>query len=147
MAYLPGMPGAGAHIAAPATTIGKPARGSMGSTGIARTASGVGKPGSTEHLGNITGPAGRAPKVAVSGGNTGNHQLGQYGKAPTVGAISAVPGMAAGTSPTAHAGAAMIRGGSGAMRSHIREGGLGPGTDSSAGPSNTDYSMNSADQE
>jgi hypothetical protein len=67
------------------------------------------------------------------------HSLGHYGKnaPPLLGGSQ----NAGGVDPTAHAGMKVIRGSSGGMRSHIREGGLGPGRMSTPGPSNQDYSM------
>lgn len=143
MAYLPGVPNVGPApvnptISAPAhTSIGKPA-------GIAAVAHTVGKPGNTQHFGSVVGRTGSGIS-ALGGGSSAQHSMNDYGKKPP--ALLGGEQMAGGMDPTAHKGASMIRGGSGGMRTHIREGGLGPGPMSTPGPSDTDYSMNSSDTE
>lgn len=113
-------------------------------SGIAAIAHSVGKPGRTEHIGSIVGRRG-AGLSTQTGGDPLAHSMGHYGK-DGVPLLAGAP-MPASVDPTSHAGARMIRGGTGGMRSHIRQGGLGPGNMSTPGPSNTDYSMNSSDTE
>lgn len=135
MAYLPGAPGFSPRPAAPAvasTRVGKGAQ-----TGIAKTAAGVGKPGREEHLGNLHASGYRAPRSRITGGDPGMHAMGNYSKAAGAGGVS----------PTDHPGSKMIRGQSGTMRSHIREGGLGPGPMGTPGPSDTNYSQTNWDSE
>jgi hypothetical protein len=135
MAYLPGVPDMGPAPVSPIvgsskTPIGAP-------KGISAIAHSVGKPGHAQHLGNIVGTRG-AGSTALGGGDPAMHSLGHYGKkAPPL-----LGGQTAGIDPTAHAGANMIRGGgANPMRSHIREGGLGPGKMSSPGGPGTQYNM------
>lgn len=147
MSLLPGVPNMGpapVSTAAAGPTLRTPGSTGMGKpSGIAAIAAGVGKPGSTQHLGNLAGRSGKGIS-AITGGSPAQHMGNHYGKtAPALLGGQQMPG---GVDPTAHAGANMIRGGSGAMRSHIRAGGLGPGPMSTAGDS-TNYSMNNPDQE
>lgn len=142
MSLLPGVPNMGPAPASPtartgnSTSVGKP-------SGIGAVAAGVGKPGRTEHLGSVVGRTGKGIST-LTGGDPMAHMGNHYGKkAP---ALLGGTQMAGGVDPTAHPGANMIRGGAGVMRSHIREGGLGPGPMSTPGNS-TDYSMNNPDQE
>lgn len=93
-------------------------------SGIAGTAFSVGKPGKTQHLGNITGRRGAGMSTAT-GGNPMMHSLNHYGvdPPPLLAGMSSTPG----SNPTEHGGSAQIRGGSG--RGGIRKprhGGLGP---------------------
>ena len=112
---------------------------------ISATAHQVGKPGRTQHLGNITSMSPHTtPRSGIGGGNPSAHAAGHYGKNPPAGVGGATGGN--GIDPTAHGGVTMIRGGAGTMRQHIREGGLGPGPGSTPGTS-ADYSMNSTDVE
>jgi hypothetical protein len=119
MAYLPGVPDTGS------------------SGGIAAVARSVGKPGRTQHLGSVVGRRG-AGMSSIGGGDPGLHSVNHYGKTapPLLGG-----GLTGGVNPTAHAGVKMIRGGSGGIRSNVREGGLGPGKMSTPGPSFQNYSI------
>jgi hypothetical protein len=144
MSYLPGVPDMGPAPVSPTIKtsaslgVGKP-------KGISAVAHSVGKPGNTQHLGTVVGRTGKGI-TALGGGSPSAHAQNNYGKVKTPGLLGG-QSMSPGTDPTAHAGAKMIRGQSGAMRSHVREGGLGPGKMSTPGPSNSDYSMNSGDTE
>lgn len=106
-------------------TVGSPAgqatRGAP--SGIGAIAHEVGKPGATQHLGNITGRRG-AGMSTLTGGDAAMHSMGHYGKDPPV--LLGMPS-APGADPTMHAGAARIRGvgGGGGVRK-ARQGGLGP---------------------
>jgi hypothetical protein len=107
------------------------------STGIGQTAQTAGKPGRTEHLGSIIARRGSGIS-ALGGGNQIAHSMNSYGKQPAK--MPGIEGLAGtgGVQPTAHAGANMIRGGSGTIRQHVREGGLGPSKMSGAGPTAPD---------
>lgn len=136
MSYLPGVPDMGPAPVSPTisthTSVGK-----GGPQGIAAVASGVGKASRTQHLGSLIGRAG-AGSTAAGGGNPLAHSIGHYGKTPpATPLLGGSAGMAGGVDPTAHAGAVMIRGGKGQMRSHIREGGLGAGQMGMPGSANT----------
>jgi hypothetical protein len=144
MSYLPGVPDMGPAPVSP--TISSPAKLGVGKPkGISAVAHSVGKPGNTQHLGSVVGRTGKGI-TALGGGSPAAHAVNNYGKKSTPGLLGGQL-MGAGKDPTAHAGATMIRGQSGAMRPHVRMGGLGPGKESTPGPSNTDYSMNSGDTE
>lgn len=129
MSLLPGVPNVSA--AAPALSMGK------ASTGIARLARSVGKPGRAQNLGSVVGRRG-AGMAQITGGDPVAHSLGHYGK----NGPAELAGMTGTTtpSPTAHAGMKSIKGGSGGIRSHVREGGLGPGKVGRPG-NDTNYSM------
>lgn len=143
MSLLPGVPNMGPAPVSP--TMKMPSITSVGkSSGIAAVAGSVGKPGNTEHLGSVVGRTGKGISN-LGGGSSLAHSMNAYGKKPP--ALLGGTQMAGGVDPTAHAGAKMIRGGSGGMRSHIRQGGLGPGSMGAPGPSDTNYSMNSGDTE
>ena len=136
MAYLPGVPNMGPSPVSPVvggshTSVGAP-------KGIAAIAHQVGKPGYVEHHGSVVGRR-SAGLTAVGGGNQAMHSMNHYGKKTPP--LLAGSQLAGGNDPIAHPGIRMIRGGSGQMRSHIREGGLGPGRMSTPGQSDTDYSM------
>jgi hypothetical protein len=144
MALLPGVPDMGPKPVSPTIAIsGKSSLG--GPSGIAKVAQGAGKPGNTEHFGSVVGRTGKGISN-LGGGSSLAHSQSQYAKTPGPGAIMGGEG-AAGIDPTAHSGSKMIRGESGAMRSHIREGGLGPGPMSAPGQSDTNYSQSSGDAE
>lgn len=140
MSYLPGVPNMGPAPVSPTIKSGASIGKGKPTPGPSAAAHSVGKPGNTQHIGSIFGKPG-AGGSSVGGGNPAAHSSGNYGK------LLGGQQMAGGVDPTAHKGAQMIKGQSGTMRSHIREGGLGPGKMSTPGPSNTDYSMNSGDTE
>jgi hypothetical protein len=81
----------------------------------------VGKPGKTQHLGNITGRRG-AGISSQTGGDPMMHSMSHYGKDPP--RLLGMPNTP-GPSPTQHAGSAQIRGSGGGVRK-VRQGGLGP---------------------
>ena len=88
--------------------------------------------------------AGPGAKATLGGGNPLSQSLGQYGKGHSFSSGSpgvspaAGPDLSAGLSdpasvnPTMHPGVSVVRDGSGGIRAHPRQGGLGP-TDNSAG--------------
>lgn len=118
MAYLPGVPDMSpAPVSTSAVEPGQVAGGN--------------KNVRTQHLGSVVGQRG-AGMSTITGGNAALHSLGHYGKNP--------PGWMGGDQT-------MVRDSSGGVRRHVRQGGLGPGKMSAAGPSDTDYSMNSSDTE
>lgn len=137
MAYLPGVPDVGPKpVSTVPTTVGK-------SSGISAVAHSVGKPGRTQDLGSIVGRPG-AGSSTITGGDAAMHSIGHYGKTPPAG----MGGSGNGVDPTAHAGAKIIRGGSGGLGRHVRQGGLGPGKLSAPGQSDQNYSqMNNQDTE
>ncbi len=135
MAYLPGVPDVGPAPVSPTPHMNNAGVGRSGGTAIGHLARSVGKPGHTEHLGSVVGRRGAGMSTGT-GGNPGMHSLGHYGKAPPLLGGAQIEG---GVDPTAHPGAKVIRGGSGAMRSHIMVGGLGPGKGSTPGPVDNTY--------
>jgi hypothetical protein len=145
MGYLPGVPDMGPKPVSP--TIASPSKVGVGKpTGISATAHSVGKPGNTQHFGSVVGKTGKGIS-ALGGGNPAAHAFNQYGKpGKGPGALGGAQ-ITGGVDPTAHKGSMVVRGQSGAMRPHVRMGGLGPGKESTPGPSDTDYSMQSGDTE
>jgi hypothetical protein len=139
MAYLPGVPNVGPAPVGPSLPVASHV--DVGShTGIAKTATTVGKPGNTQHLGSVVGRTGKG-LTAVGGGNPMNHSMNAYGKnglpAPATNGASVGGESMGGVSPTAHKGAQIIRGGGGGVRAHVKEGGLGPGKMGMPGPSDS----------
>ena len=127
-------------------TISSPSKVGVGKpSGISAIAHSVGKPGNTQHLGSVVGKTGKGIS-ALGGGSPAAHSMNNYGKQKAPGLLGGQQ-MTGGVDPTAHKGAMVIRGQSGAMRPHVRMGGLGPGKESTPGPSDTDYSMQSGDTE
>lgn len=96
----------------------------VGPAPVSPMAHSAGKPGKTEHLGSVVGRTGKG-LTNIGGGDSALHSLNHYGKG----------------------GIGMIRGGSGSMKRNVRSGGLGPGFAGTAGPSDTNYSMQSEDTE
>jgi hypothetical protein len=102
------------------------------------------KPG----LPSMSAPAGASPpvgigsqklaagqKATITGGDPFSRMMGQYGKGHSyVGA----PTDPAASDPTKHAGAQTVRGGKGGVKTHPRQGGIGPGPNGSYG-SETSY--------
>ena len=112
-----------------------------GATGIAKLAGSVGKPSRQQNLPSRYTPA------TITGGDPIARSMNHYGKNPPAGlAAMGMPGTTA-VDPVAHAGMTQIRGGKGGIRRNPRQGGIGPGPQSTSGPSDSDYSMNSQDQE
>lgn len=136
MAYLPGVPNMGPAPVGPSLPVASKA--TVGAPkGIAATAAKVGKPGNTEHFGSVVGRTGKGIS-GIGGGSTSAHSQNHYGKSgmpapPQLGG-SQVEG---GVDPTKHAGATIIRGQSGGIRAHVRQGGLGPGQLGMPGPSDS----------
>jgi len=140
-----GFPSGGPSISTPGKMgIGK-------HSGVAQHATtNVGKPGRTENFGITHTSIGhmQAPKASITGGDPGMHSLNRYGKSGgSLLAPAAGGGPTGGVQPTAHPGVGMIRGGAGVMKSHLREGGLGPGTMGAPGPDLTNYSGQGMDTE
>jgi hypothetical protein len=135
MSYLPGVPNVGPAPVGPSLPVASHV--DVGShTGIAKTATTVGKPGNTQHFGNVTGRMGKG-LTALGGGDPSNHAQNHYGKsglpaAPTDGASLGGQSVG-GVSPTQHAGMKEIRGTSAGP--HVKRGGLGPGPMGTPGPS------------
>ncbi len=145
MAYLPGVPNAGPAPVAPTFKGPTSSSGRGAPSGVAAIAQKVGKPGNTQHLGSVVGKTG-AGLTGIGGGNQGAHGQGHYGKVAPPG----LSGMTGGTPPkpvSEHGGTGMIKGSAGGIRTHVREGGLGPGRMSAPGPSNTNFSQQSGDSE
>jgi len=153
MALLGGLPGMGSAFSGGGPSIAAPGKMGIGKhSGIAQHATNnVGKPGRTENFGITHTSVGhvKAPSASITGGDPGMHSLNRYGKGGGGGLLAPAAGGAApgGVDPTAHAGAKMIRGGAGTMRTHLREGGLGPGTMGAPGPDLTNYSGQGMDTE
>ena len=135
MSLLPGVPNVGPAPVNPTIKVsGKASLG--GPAGIAKVAQTAGKPGNTEHIGSVVGRTGKGIS-SLGGGSSLAHSASQYAKMPGAGAIMGgeIAG-AGGVDPTKHAGATIVRGG--AMRSHLRTGGIGPGNMGAPGANSPD---------
>jgi hypothetical protein len=143
MSYLPGVPNM-----SPAPVSTAPAGGKGGTTGIAKIAATVGKPGRSQELGSMVGRHASGTSTHITGGDPLAQSLQHYGKKPPA-MLGGTLGGNATVDPTAHAGASMIRGGAGGIkpRGYLKYGGLGPGRMGAPGPNNTDYSMTDTDPE
>lgn len=135
MSYLPGVPNAGPAPVSPMAGGMKASRGGP-STGIAKTAASVGKPGRTQHMGSLTTTMPRAtPRTSVTGGDPMAHSMGQFGKSFSMPGSGMSGG--SGVDPTQHAGVSQVKGGMGGMGRRIKQGALGPGKAGAVGPNAT----------
>lgn len=126
MSYLPGVPNVDPAPAGHAT-IQAPAKIGVGKqTGIGKIAGTVGKPGNTQHINNIGQPNHSKGIANITGGDAGLHSLNHYGKR-TVGQTGAALVGGSFSPVSEHAGTNVVRGGSGGMGRHVKEGGLAPG--------------------
>lgn len=114
-----------------------------GSSGIAKIAESVGKPGRQQALGSPH----RSAAPAITGGNpVAGTLMHNYAKNPPAAlAATGMPGTT-GVDPTTHPGVSQVRDGKGGMKKNARSGGLGPGPMSTPGGDNN-YDATSQDVE
>lgn len=145
MSLLPGVPDMSPKPVNPTVAVSsKVGRGAP--RGVAAIAHSVGKPGRTQHLGNITGRPGQGISN-ISGSAAGAAAANHYGKTPAAGLSGMTGGNTVKPISESHGGVRMIKGSGGGIRPHVREGGLGPGRFSTPGPSDSNYSQSSEDSE
>lgn len=143
MSYLPGVPDVGPAPVSPTGGQGGGIRVSPGSAkGHADKvfAKSDGKGAKAEHL------ASPHARSTITGGDPLARLMGHYGKATPAPLQAMGLGLGSGAQPTMHPGATLVRGGKGQMRTHIFQGGLGPGRMGQPGNS-TNYSMAKPDSE